>query len=157
MSNVKKNSRKAKQSAPMCSTTTAAKKIIRDEIKFYYSPKRKHEGKSALDNMQKAANSYSAGRGKSDWGKGAALVDAACFAVWEQDEMLSKIYGHDKVKNWDNEKKHNVYRNLIGREYAAMLSEREKAKVKKAQERAKAKSARTSSAKSVKSKIIRKR
>lgn len=115
-----------KKASKISSTSKEAKKLIRAEIQHYYSPARKGGGKSALDNMQQAANSYSEGKGKSDWGKGAALVDAGCFAVWEQVDLLGKIYGKEEVQNWDYDKRHNTYRSLIGREYAAMLEERKK-------------------------------
>lgn len=42
--------------------------------------------------------------------------------------MLGKIYGKDNVKNWSGDKVHNTYKHLIGREYAAMLRERNKGK-----------------------------
>lgn len=146
MAKTKRTAAKSMPKAPISSNSTKAKQIIRKEIKDYYSPQRKGGGRSALDNMKADADSYNGGYIKkkgynpSDYTKGAALVDAACFAVWEQVDMLSKIYG-EKVKDWTNDKKHEVYKHLIGREYSAMLSEREKAKAKKAEERAKKKEA----------------
>ena len=125
------------KATPLRTTSNEAQKLIRAEISRYMSPSRKNGGKSTLDNMQHAANSYSEGMGKSDREKGAALVDAGCFAVWEQVDLLSKIYGKEKVKDWDNEKRHNTYRNLIGREYAAMLDERKKENQKKAEAKVK--------------------
>ena len=78
--------------------------------------------------MQLDANSYSAGRGTSDWNKGRELVNAGCFACYYNDQkvMLSKIYGKRNVDKWDGEKIHNTYANLIGREYASMLREKNK-------------------------------
>ena len=104
------------------SNTKFAKQIIRDEIKSYY------DGKDFLQKMQFDANSYSAGRGMSDWNKGKELVNAGCFAHnhYDQREMLAKIYGRDNVEKWNVGKVHNTYANLIGREYSSMLKEREK-------------------------------
>lgn len=110
------------------STTKEAKKIIRNEIKGYYGNDSENRtyGKDFLKNMQEDANSYSAGRGTSDWNKGKELVNAGCFACYYNDQrkMLSKIYGKRNVDNWSGEKVHNTYGNLIGREYAQMLKER---------------------------------
>lgn len=100
--------KKKTQDSPIKSTNNEAKRIIRSEITRYFSPAFKGGGKSALDNMQQTANTYSGGQGLSDAGKGAALVDAACLAVGDQDKMLSKIYGAEKVKAWDNDKRHEV-------------------------------------------------
>lgn len=110
------------------STTKKAKSIIRGEIKSYYSPSRKGYGKSSLSNMQGDANSYSAGRGTSDLNKGKELVNAGCFACYYSDQakMLSKIYGKKTVDKWDGHKIHNTYGNLIGREYASMLREKQR-------------------------------
>lgn len=112
------------------STSKKAKSIIRGEIKSYYSPSMRGGGKSALKNMQADANSYSAGRGTSDWNKGKELVNAGCFACYYDDQrkMLSKIYGKKNVDKWDGQKVHNTYGNLIGREYASMLRESKKRK-----------------------------
>lgn len=110
------------------STTKEAKSIIRREIKSYYGNGREKEYgvKSAVEAMQIDANSYSEGRGTSDWNKGKELVNAGCFACYYNDQrkMLSKIYGKRNVDNWSGEKVHNTYGNLIGREYAQMLKER---------------------------------
>lgn len=110
------------------STTKEAKKIIRNEIKGYYGNDSENRtyGKDFLKNMQEDANSYSAGRGTSDWNKGKELVNAGCFACYYNDQrkMLSKIYGKRNVDNWSGDKVHNTYGNLIGREYAQMLKER---------------------------------
>lgn len=111
------------------STTKEAKKIIRKEIEKYYGHGREksYGVKSAVEAMQKDANSYSAGCGKSDWGKGKELVNAGCFACYysDQRQMLSKIYGKRNVDKWDGTKIHDTYGNLIGREYALMLREKE--------------------------------
>ena len=58
--------------------------------------------------------------------KGAYLVDGACLAIYDQDKMLNKIYGKQKVNTWDNLKKHEVYKHLIAREYSSMLNESRK-------------------------------
>lgn len=112
------------------STTKEAKRIIRKEIDSYYGHGREKEYgvKTSLEAMQKDANSYSAGRGTSDWNKGRELVNAGCFACYysDQSKMLSKIYGKKNVEKWDGQKIHNTYANLIGREYSKMLSERRK-------------------------------
>ena len=129
------------------STSKAAKNIIRQEIRSsVYSPKNYGKGKSALDNMKKEADSYNCGdvktRRHSDWQKGAGLVDAARFEIGVgQDKMLGKIYGKKKISEWDYIKKHDIYKNLIGREYAAMLAERERDRIKKARAAEKKKAA----------------
>lgn len=110
------------------STTKGSKKIIRSEINRYYG--RGHEKeygvKTAVEAMQIDANSYSAGRGTSDWNKGRELVNAGCFACYYDDQriMLNKIYGKRNVDKWDGQKIHDTYASLIGREYAQMLKER---------------------------------
>ena len=139
------------------STSKTAKNIIRQEIRSsVYSPKNYGNGKSALDNMKKEADSYNCGdvktRRHSDWQKGAGLVDAARFAIGvDQDKMLGKIYGKKKISEWDYIKKHDIYKNLIGREYAAMLNERERDRIKKARAAAK-KAAKTPAKKTTKRK-----
>ena len=40
-----------------------------------------------------------------------------------QGDMLGKIYGKEKVEKWDGEKRHEVYRHLVAREYDAMNRE----------------------------------
>lgn len=107
------------------STTKTAKNIIRNEIRSYYSPK-EYGTRSSVEAMKIDADSYSYGRGKSDWVKGKELVNAGCFACYYNDQakMLSKIYGKRNVDKWDGSKIHDVYGNLIGREYAAMLREK---------------------------------
>lgn len=122
------------------STSKEAKGIIRAEIRAHYSPSFKGEGRSALANMKRDADAYNGGelpRYKlSDYRKGAALVDAGCFEIVEQDRMLGKIYGKKNVAGWDMEKRHETYKHLIGREYDSML--RESAKKKEEQHRKKA-------------------
>ena len=87
-----------------------------------------------MDNMKRDADAYDGGYlsryPKSDYTKGAGLVDGGCFACYYDDQrvMLGKIYGKDNVKNWSGDKVHNTYKHLIGREYAAMLRERNKGK-----------------------------
>ena len=111
------------------STTLKAKSIIRREIASYYAPSMRG-GKSTLSNMKSDADSYSAGRGTSDWNKGKELVNAGCFACYYDDQrkMLSKIYGKKNVESWSGQKVHDTYGNLIGREYASMLKEHKKRK-----------------------------
>ena len=139
------------------STSKAAKNIIRQEIRSsVYNPREYGGGKSTLDNMKKEADGYNCGdvktRRHSDWQKGAGLVDAARFAVGvDQDKMLGKIYGKKKISEWDYIKKHDIYKNLIGREYAAMLNERERDRIKKARAAAK-KAAKTPAKKTTKRK-----
>ena len=94
------------------STTKKAKQIIRNEIFNYYGYGREKEYgvKSAVEAMSKDANSYSAGYGKSDWGKGKEFVNAGCFACYysDQKQMLSKIYGKRNVDKWDGNKVHEL-------------------------------------------------
>lgn len=117
------------------STTKKAKSIIRNEIKNYYGddPENYRYGKDFVMNMKEDAESYSCGRGLSDWGKGKELVNAGSFACYysQQRVMLDKIYGKRNVDNWSGDKIHNTYGNLIGREYASMLRERNSCNVKK--------------------------
>ena len=112
------------------STTKEAKSIIRREINSYYGHGRERDYgvKTSLEAMSIDANSYSAGRGTSDWNKGRELVNAGCFACYYDDQkvMLSKIYGKKNVDKWDCQKVHETYSNLIGREYASMLREKNK-------------------------------
>lgn len=137
----KKTAGKTPQKSPMSSNSAKAKQIIREEIKACFNPK-EYGVRSALDAMKIDAESACAGRdsGLSDFAKGAKLVQNGGLAIYYDDQraMLRKIYG-DKVDGWANDKVHNTYKNLVGREYAAMLSEREKAKQKKAEERARKK------------------
>lgn len=109
------------------SNSKTAKNIIRSEMLSYFNPK-EYGTRSRLAAMQQDANAYNAGRRGyvSDYHKGAGLVDAASLAIYDQDRMLSKIYGKDAVRNWSMAKRHEVYKHLIGREYAAMLRERQK-------------------------------
>ena len=118
------------------STTKKAKGIIRKEIKTFYSPKYKGGGKSTLSNMKLVADAYNCDDSPrykhTDQQKGAGLVDAGCFGDYlNQAKMLEKIYGNDKVKTWDGDKVHTVYRGLIGREYGAMLREQKKKMTKR--------------------------
>ena len=107
------------------STTKKARAIIRKEMLSYF-PAREYGTKTNLDAMKKDADTYSYGRGKSDWVKGKVLVNAGrlpcCYS--DQSKMLSKIYGKENVAKWDGNKIYETYSNLIGREYAAMLRER---------------------------------
>lgn len=114
------------QKGTVRSTSNEARKIIRGEIKKYYT------GKGGLTQMKTDANNYSYGKRYSDWEKGSRLVDAGSFACYHSDQkkMLKKIYG-SRVEDWDGDKTHGTYRGLIGREYAAMLREREDKKIKK--------------------------
>lgn len=139
----KKTAGKTPQTSPMRSNCAKAKKIIREEMLGYFNPnERGSSARSALDVMKIEAEGACDNReiNCSNHYKGAKLVqigDLAC-SYYDQAVMLKKIYG-DKVDEWDGTKIHNTYKNLVGREYAAMLSEREKAKAKKAEERAKKK------------------
>ena len=118
------------------SNSKKAKGIIRREMLSYFSPK-EYGTRSRLLAMKKDADAYNGGRrGRvSNYEKGAGLVDAASLAIYDQDRMLSKIYGKKKVLSWDMEKRHNTYRHLIGREYSAMLQEKDKQKLKKRSKR----------------------
>lgn len=143
MAGKKKTAGREPQKSPMSSNCAKAKQIIRAEMLGYFNPKeRGSSARSALDVMKIEAEGACDNReiNYSNHYKGAKLVqigDLAC-SYYDQTVMLKKIYG-SKVDDWDGEKIHNTYKNLIGREYAAMLSEREKAKQKKAEERAKKK------------------
>lgn len=66
----------------------------------------------------------------NDFVKGKGLVNAGRCACYYDDQrkMLSKIYGKRNVDKWDGQKIHDSYGNLIGREYAAMLKEKQKSK-----------------------------
>lgn len=126
------------------STTKKAKAIIRNEAlgrwgknNGYYDDKR-----TRLQRMKSNADSYNAGVGSpsngyryqpTDYQKGAALVDAGCYRCYysDQREFLSKIYGKSNVEGWENDKVHNTYKHLIGREYDAMLREKRNKKKKK--------------------------
>ena len=112
------------------STTKEAKKIIREEMLSYFDPKDYSGVKTPLDAMKKDADAGNGGmygnRYVSDYQKGAYLVDSACLSIYDQDIMLGKIYGKQNVANWDNNKIHETYKHLIGREYNAMLRERER-------------------------------
>lgn len=117
------------------STTKKAKSIIRNEIKSYYGDDAQNRtyGKDYIKNMHEDAEACSYGRGKSDWTKGKELVNAGCFACYysQEQKMLNKIYGKRNVDKWDNDKIHQTYGNLIGREYASLLRESKKVGLKK--------------------------
>ena len=113
------------------STSKAAKSVIRSEIRRYYSGRSYGTRTSVLDNMKANADAYNCGDSEkvrhSDYQKGAGLVDGGDLACYysDQKKMLRKIYGKS-VDDWSGEKTHATYRHLIGREYDAMLREREK-------------------------------
>lgn len=112
------------------STTKKAKSIIRNEMLSYF-PAREYGTKTRLDAMKRDAEAVGIyPKYASDYTKGKALVNAGCCACYYDDQrkMLSKIYGKKNVDNWDGQKVHNTYGNLIGREYASMLREKKKAK-----------------------------
>ena len=119
------------------SVSNKAKKIIRSEMLSYFNPK-EYGVRSRLDAMRRDADAGNGGYPKyndvkkprkvSDYEKGAHLVDSACLAIYDQDRMLSKIYGKNNVSKWSIEKRHNTYRHLIGREYSSMIEERKKVK-----------------------------
>ena len=113
------------------STSKEAKEIIRKEMLSFF-PAREYGTRTRFDAMKKDAEAYNGGYGTkrrvSDYEKGAGLVDAASLAVYDQDRMLGKIYGKKNVAEWDMEKRHNTYRHLVGREYAAMCEEQRKRK-----------------------------
>ncbi len=114
------------------STTKQAKQIIRDEIKSYYSDKLYPTTNNWLDGMKIDADNYNCGDSDrvrhNNYQKGAGLVDGGCFACYYNDQrkMLGKIYGKTNVDNWPNNKVHNTYKHLIGREYNSMLEKRSK-------------------------------
>lgn len=123
-----------KSGGGISSTSKKAKGIIRSEIKAYFNP-REYGTRSSIDAMKRDADAYNNGtnRWQSNYNKGAGLVDAGSLACYYDDQrvMLGKIYGKEKVKNWDGNKVHATYRHLIGREYDAMLREKAKKKPKK--------------------------
>jgi len=114
------------------STTKEAKKIIREEILDNYNPKDFKGAKTPLDAMKQNADAGNGGvygkRYVSDYQKGAYLVDAGEFRIsyYDQGQFLSQIYGKENVAKWEGQKIHETYKHLIGREYNAMLREREK-------------------------------
>lgn len=115
------------------STTKEAKNIIRSEIINKYKDEDYGDKKmSPLQKMKIDADHYNAGeypRYKlSDYRKGAGLVDGGCFRCYysDQAEFLSKIYGEKNVSTWPNQKIHDTYKHLIGREYNSMLREQER-------------------------------
>ena len=123
-------------SKPVRSNTKKAKEIIRQEIRWCFAPKVRGYGKSSLDNMREAANSASHDIPKwkrNNYTDALRVVDGAYMNIATQGDMLGKIYGKDKVKKWDGEKRHEVYRHLVAREYDAMNREdaAKKAKAKR--------------------------
>ena len=84
------------------SNSNAAKKIIRSEMLSFFSA-REYGTRTRLDAMKQDADAYNAGCSgrQSDYSKGAALVDAASLAIYDQDRMLGKIYGKKNVATWD--------------------------------------------------------
>ena len=112
------------------SNSKKAKGIIRSEIRSYFKAS-EYGTRSSLDAMKKDANAYNCGDSPrvrhSNYQKGAGLVDGGYLVCYydDQKKMLRKIYGK-KVDDWSGEKTHATYRHLIGREYDAMLREREK-------------------------------
>lgn len=121
------------------STTKKAKSMIRGEIKSFYSSSMNGHPRNrpAILNMKVDADSYNAGlyrnQTASDYLKGAGLVDGGCFRCYysDQAEFLAKIYGKKNVEKWNGDKIHNTYKHLIGREYASMLKEYQKSKMKR--------------------------
>ena len=111
---------------PVKSNTKKAKEIIRQEIRWCFAPKVRGYGKSSLDNMRAAANSASHDIPKwrrSNYTDALRVVDGAYMNIATQGDMLGKIYGKEKVEKWDGEKRHEVYRHLVAREYDAMNRE----------------------------------
>lgn len=112
------------------SNSKKAKGIIRSEIKTYFNA-REYGTRSSLDAMKKDADAYNCADAPrvrhSDYQKGAGLVDGGALACYydDQKKMLRRIYGKS-VDDWSGKKTHETYRHLIGREYDAMLREREK-------------------------------
>lgn len=95
------------------SNSNKAKGIIRREISSHEWNARK------IRNQLDSFNSYPKGyRPATPYHGGNMLVDGGSFACYysQTDDMLNKIYGKDKVKKWNDEKKWNVYRHLISRE-----------------------------------------
>ena len=60
------------------------------------------------------------------------------MSIATQADMLNKIYGAEKVAQWDGEKRHEVYRHLIAREYDQMMRDDRKKKEGKLLAKAKA-------------------
>lgn len=117
------------------SNSNRAKNIIRQEIRNYYGDKNYTSiqgGYTSVKGMladSKHFEDYPENRryGISTYRKGVELVNNGCFACYynQQAEMLEKIYGKQKVKQWlekNPHKIHEVYAHLIGREFAEMVS-----------------------------------
>lgn len=113
------------------STTKKAKKVIQNEMKYYYGGDDygNRASKDYIENMKRDAEACADNRSiYGDWNKGKELVNAGCFACYYSDQrkMLNKIYGKRTVDKWDGHKVHETYGNLIGREYASELRKRRK-------------------------------
>lgn len=109
------------------STTKKAKSLIRGEITHFYGNQMTGTKRRPISIMREDADNYNAGRlpreKLTDAQKGAGLVDAGCFRIYadDQKEFLGQFYGKSAVSRWSGTKCHQVYRHLIGREYAAIL------------------------------------
>lgn len=122
------------------STNKKAKQLIRNEALSRFTKDFGWDndgGRTLLDRMKNQADSANGGlpdwKHTSDYNKARYLVDGGYYRCYydDQAEFLSKIYGKENVANWDGNKIHNTYAHLIAREYAAMLSEREKGKLQR--------------------------
>jgi hypothetical protein len=130
---VKKVFGKSKKKKYHSSTSKKAKGIIRYEMLSAFGKNRGYTGRtSRLMHMKANADAYNNARHPSiklsDYQKGRGLVDAGEFRCYHSDqaEFLSRIYGKKNVDKWSGTKIHNTYAHLIGREYNAMLREKEK-------------------------------
>ncbi len=116
------------------STTKQAKNLIRGEIRHFYGNQVTGTKRKPIDVMREDADNYNAGEipriKLTDRRKGAGLVDAGCFRIYHDDQakFLERIYGKEKVARWSGTKCHMIYRDLVGREYDAMLREGRRAK-----------------------------
>ncbi len=113
------------------SSSNQAKRVIREEISAYYKP-HDYGVRSTVDAMKKEAEDYGKNKSKhlSNYAKGAGLADVGrlSYASEDQRKMLGKIYGKGNVEGWNEQKVHDTYKHLIGREYDSMLREQEKKK-----------------------------
>lgn len=93
------------------STSSKAKKIIRDEIRNegWNARKLKSQINVFKSYDRDVSNYYSGGR---------KLVNEGNFACYysQTDKMLGKIYGKQNVASWSNQKKWNTYTHLLSRE-----------------------------------------
>lgn len=108
------------------STTKKSKELIRKEMLSYF-PARGYGVRSNLYAMKIDAEGGANPREHlTDYAKGSNLVQNGCLRIYydDQAEFLSKIYGKDKIKKWDNQKIHDTYKHLVGREYSSMLREK---------------------------------